>query len=441
MDIQFGDDRLVFDGMRRGLYADLPADLCAVLDGQKTDPSNPEIARWVATLNDWTISPAPEQPLTTNEERGPRFFTVYPAGACNLACGYCYNDRGRFGGHGVMMSDETAEQSLAYLKDHFSKTNWPQVQVTLLGGEPTTNPKVVNFLAREVLALNTQPNMPVIDLVIDSNGVAWDQTELFEILRPHAKRVLVELSLDGLAERHDAQRPRTNGGGSHDHVVATAKRLQDLDISVRIVAVAPPPFEFVTIGEELLAQGFTDFRINQLEAYQFGTGEEIERGFRDWAQRYESYAKWTLRHKQAGLDFYSDLDQSRDKILRMLSAPVSPYACNAGRKLIGISAEGQIAPCDRFFDLDGYHLGSVADPNKTNSAHWLEQLADDGHPMDGDGDCSRCFARWKCRGGCYAKQVRRPGGLGDIERKDCPFIRHRFAVDLWYTAKVSLMAS
>lgn len=440
-----GGERILFDGLRGKLFVDLPEALVDTLEARRAGSPERGDTDWNRKLDAWSqadaelelqaLAPLPETPVEQRKP-APAFFTIYPASACNLACGYCYNDQGRFGGAESFMSLATAMRTMAWLEDSIRTSGHDEVQVTLLGGEPTVNRPVTEYLARAVLELDTRPDLPVIHLVIDSNGVSWSE-ELIAIVTSRPDRVTVELSIDGAAARHDGQRPNKAGDGTHHKTVALMTQLVEAGVPTRAVAVIPAPYALVDTAKELLALGVTDFNFNQIEAHQFGTGERFDRELAQWTEAYVQYARWTL--DQPDRSFKSDFDGMATKLHKIITEPIKRFACNAGRKIVGISPDGAIAPCDRFQDQDDYRLGHVADGGLDDD-RWREfqrTLEREGAMLLTHEECSSCLARWRCRGGCYARNsdASDDNSISGLDPADCSYIRRKFVIDLWYLAR------
>ena len=73
------------------------------------------------------------------------------------------------------------------------------------------------------------------------------------------------------------------------------------------------------------------------------------------------------------------------------------YPCGAGLGLLGVSTDGDVALCHRFAGSDAHKLGTVRDGiDREAQTAFLEQ-----HHIADKTDCSTCWARPLCSGGCY----------------------------------------
>ncbi len=141
---------------------------------------------------------------------------------CNLDCKYCYylskadllttDSRWR-------ISDETLEN---FIKQYIEQQNAPEVVFSWQGGEPSL--LGLDFF-RKVVALQKKYTPPHVSCENDlqTNGTLLTD-EWCEFLREN--NFLVGLSIDGPRHLHDAYRTHTNGQGSFDRVMESARLLQ-----------------------------------------------------------------------------------------------------------------------------------------------------------------------------------------------------------------------
>ena len=95
------------------------------------------------------------------------------------------------------------------------------------------------------------------------------------------------------------------------------------------------------------------------------------------------------------------------------------YPCGAGLGLLGVSTGGDVALCHRFAGSDAHKLGTVKDGiDRAAQATFLEQ-----HHIADKTDCSRCWARPLCSGGCYHEAHVRYGTTTRPNLHYCEWIR------------------
>lgn len=154
---------------------------------------------------------------------------ILPTEQCNFRCTYCYEDFaiGR-------MSTETIE-SIKFLLSCRS-ADLSDIKVSWFGGEPLVAQDIVldimNFLDRDIF------NGKAISSDITTNGYRLSP-DLFEELT--SLRVNnYQISLDGLRNYHDKNRPLANGSGTFDriwyNVTSTKRYSRQFTMNIRVHA-------------------------------------------------------------------------------------------------------------------------------------------------------------------------------------------------------------
>ncbi len=95
------------------------------------------------------------------------------------------------------------------------------------------------------------------------------------------------------------------------------------------------------------------------------------------------------------------------------------YPCGAGLGLLGVATDGQVALCHRFAGSESHGVGNVHDGIDRAAQHaFLEK-----HHIANKTDCSTCWARPLCSGGCYHEAHTRYGDTGVANLHYCDWIR------------------
>lgn len=147
---------------------------------------------------------------------------------CNFACGYCYA--------GEHHKTDIDDGVLARAVELLFADNAETVQLSFFGGEPFL---AFDAMKRAVLAAEREAAARGRRLVLacTTNGSLLDE-ERVRFVREHGMRVTV--SLDGVEEAHDLNRPRAGGGGSFAQARAGLRRLLDAGVPCDAMMVITP---------------------------------------------------------------------------------------------------------------------------------------------------------------------------------------------------------
>jgi len=135
---------------------------------------------------------------------------------CNLRCPYCYLSRRR-----EDMSLETEQAAIDAIFRSANRHGYQDVKLKYAGGEPLIRAEMVWKIHQ--YALNQAPAGVAVRGVVLSNGVLLTP-EIIEQLKKFELDLMI--SLDGLGETHDQQRPLAGGGST------SAKTKAAIDLAI-----------------------------------------------------------------------------------------------------------------------------------------------------------------------------------------------------------------
>jgi uncharacterized protein len=326
---------------------------------------------------------------------------------CNLGCTYCYAGQGSFGGPAKNMPWDTAKRAVDLLVGN--RFRGERVNLAFLGGEPLANRAVLRS-ATEYAATLAQDRGVNITFSITTNGTLLTEEDAAFFER-HGFAVTV--SLDGLRENHDQQRPLKHGGGTFDLILDRVRPLlamqRRMQVSVR-VTVTPENLRLRESLDYFLGIGFHSVGFSPLLRSPTGRGEM---GADDLAQLLEAMV-------ECGLEFERRLVRGeRYAFTNMINAMRElhrgihrPYPCGAGAGYLGVSADGELAACHRFVgDVQGAMGDLRSGIDRIRQNRWLA----DRH-INRQQPCAGCWARYLCSGGCHHEVLARG-------RNACDYIR------------------
>jgi uncharacterized protein len=326
---------------------------------------------------------------------------------CNLACVYCYAGQGDFGGPAKNMTWATARKAVDRLID--SAAPGARLNLAFLGGEPLVNRPVLRA-ATDYAAKRGRERGVRIGFSITTNGTLLTEEDA-DFFERYAFAVTV--SLDGVREVHDRQRPFKHGGGTFDRIMERVGpllvRQRNMQVSVR-ATVTPGQGKLRESLDDLLTRGFHSVGFAPVLRSPDGAGEF---GGDELAGLLEAMIDCGLECERRLLRgeryAFSNLMNALHEIHR---GTHRPYPCGAGAGYLGVSADGELAACHRFVGDEEGRMGNVAEGiDREAQNRWLAE-----RHVHSQSPCGGCWARYLCSGGCHHEVIARG-------RTACDYIR------------------
>jgi uncharacterized protein len=412
-------------------------------DGSRIYDVEPELVTRIETdlAADPTGKTASQNPLWTtlglfSANALPRYIARQPleppslaalslnvAQACNMSCGYCYADTGKFGGRTRLMSLEVAQASV----DRLIAESDPTVGLVMgyMGGEPLLNRAVVHETTRYASQAAAQAGRRIrFSLTTNATLLQREDAELFTEFP-----FTVAVSIDGNREQNDAVRRMNSGSSSYERLCAGLELLQCYGRPAHLAArvtVTPQTGELLPVLDHVLGLGFDEVGFAAVLVSPDATLTFAPDDFPVFLARMIACGQKALSEVVAGRAYpFSNFETALQEIYR---GSHRPYPCGAGAAYLSANAEGNLFACHRLIDDPQFAMGSVQTGSdmKARSAHLARSHVDLMEP------CNHCWARYLCGGGCYHEVARR-GRVG------CDYIRGW--LDFCLQAYVELSAS
>ncbi len=340
---------------------------------------------------------------------------------CNLSCTYCYEygeDKivdTENGKQPKFMSEETARESVEFVLRE-SGSN-PTAHITFFGGETLMNfpvlEKTIAYARTRAAELGK-----MVDFSLTTNATLL-KPEIIEFLADN--NVGVTISIDGPREVQDKFRVFNNGAGSYDVV---APKIRDLlrrhrsrPIGARVTLTSADLdvkriYRHLTEDIGFWEVGFAPVTTSPNRAHAIGEGG-YDRMLGQFSELAYEFLEASVANRHHG---FSNVKETLEELHKGVS---KAFPCGAGLGLLGVATDGDVALCHRFAGSDAHKVGTVRDGvDRGAQQAFLER-----HHIANKTDCSICWARPLCSGGCYHEAHTRYGDTAHANLHYCDWIR------------------
>jgi uncharacterized protein len=325
---------------------------------------------------------------------------LHVTNGCNLRCPYCYLNKSA-----EPMNEATGRAAIEAVMRSAVRNGLPAVKLKYAGGEASLNHRLVVTLQAYARELAAEHGLRLHATLL-SNGVRLPAA-LLRTCRDEGIRVMI--SLDGLGEQHDTQRPFVSGRPSfhlvertigelieqghppHLSITITNRNLDGIPDVVRFALDRGLTFSLNLFRDNECASGFADL--------QFGEQAMISALLRTFAVIEDNLPRWSV--------LGSILDRGQLLQPRQRS-------CGVGQDYVVIDQHGQVAKCHMEIERT---IGDVFadDP--------LELVRQDRRTalnllVDEKEGCRDCTWRYWCSGGCSVATFRATGRY-DVKSPNC----------------------
>lgn len=314
-----------------------------------------------------------------------------PGYACNFSCTYCYQNEYQ---NNVLAPHENIINSFfKYIDLHFAGRN---KYVTIFGGEPLLNGKNHHNFFRWFI---TEANKRNLDLAVVSNG--YHLESYIDLLREASIRE-IQITLDGVGEKHDERRPLKNGQPTFKKIVKgiDLALAAQLPVNLRMVIDKNNIDELPSLAKFAIQKGWTK---NDLFKSQLGRNYELHHCQIDNDKlytrlgMYQDIYKLLLKFPEI-LEFHKPAFSISKFLFEEGKLPDALFdSCPATKTEWAFDYTGKIYSCTATVGKTGEELGTFFPDvflDEEKLSEWEER---DVLSIPG---CSDCSVQLACGGGC-----------------------------------------
>jgi len=350
------------------------------------------------------------------EDNVVKALCLHVAHDCNLNCRYCFASQGNFNGDKLLMDCNTAYRAVDFLIEKSKGRR--NIEIDFFGGEPLMNldvvKKTVDYARKKAGASNK-----TVKFTLTTNALALDRSTI-EYLDENMYNVV--LSLDGRREVNDRMRCFRDGSGSYNAITGNIRRFvqrrrdksyyvrgtftrENLDFCRDVLHMAGLGFKEVSV-EPVVCTPEEPYSIKEQDLDRILN--EYDRLFDECLKRKGTREEFNFYH------FNVNLYNGPCAVKRL-------SGCGAGNQYLAVTPEGDIYPCHQFVGNKSFLMGSVFDGRLDR--HISDSLRD-CHVYSKE-DCSGCWARLWCSGGCHANSYNTTGSIKKSYKIGCEMEKKR----------------
>ncbi|KNY28939.1 radical SAM/SPASM domain-containing protein [Pseudobacteroides cellulosolvens] len=306
---------------------------------------------------------------------------------CNLRCKYCFGDGGSYGFEKELMSLDVAKKCIDYWFEHLNK-NAKTVYVTFFGGEPLLNQSVLKFSIDYINKYFEGKDVEVIYSITTNGTIVND--EIIDIFIKNNINPLI--SIDGIKEVQNCNRPFASGAGSFDAVRKNVLKLKEHFnfLRARMTVTKENVKYFKQSVEEIWEMG--------IEYVMYDVVASKAELLRVTEEDMESLNKQISELTEIT---YNNIISNKNRVLWSLLKPavkINDRSMNGSCSLYGLTTiifdpKGNMYKCHRLAGDNSFKVGDL-----DSGVDW--QLFSKKLSKPEIEKCKSCWARAVCQDGC-----------------------------------------
>ncbi len=334
---------------------------------------------------------------------------------CNLACEYCFADGGTYNDERKTMSYDTAKAAIDMLVEMSGTRR--NLEVDFFGGEPMLGFEVVKKTVLYARSIEKERGKNF-RFTITTNAYRLNDEDI-DFFNEQMYNVVI--SIDGRKEVHNRVRKTVGGKDSFDDVIKNALRFKERRKGQYYVRGTFTRYNLDFCSDVLFLNdlGFDQLSIEPVvlkpESPMSIREQDLPRIIAEYDKLAEEYIARRKTDKWFNFfHFMIDIDNAPCAVKRL-------KGCGAGGEYAAVAPDGTVYPCHQFDGIKSVALGNVFDG--INNDELRKKFYYCSVPTKTD--CSECWAKYYCSGGCMANSFKFNGDINMPYKPACELMKKR----------------
>lgn len=334
---------------------------------------------------------------------------------CNLACEYCFADGGTYNDERKTMSYDTAKAAIDMLVEMSGSRR--NLEVDFFGGEPMLDFEVVKKTVLYARSIEKERGKNF-RFTITTNAYRLNDEDI-DFFNEQMYNVVI--SIDGRKEVHNRVRKTVGGKDSFDDVIKNALRFKERRKGQYYVRGTFTRYNLDFCSDVLFLNdlGFDQLSIEPVvlkpESPMSIREQDLPRVIAEYDKLAEEYIARRKTDKWFNFfHFMIDIDNAPCAVKRL-------KGCGAGGEYVAVAPDGTVYPCHQFDGIKSVALGNVFDG--VNNDELRKKFYYCSVPTKTD--CSECWAKYYCSGGCMANSFKFNGDINMPYKPACELMKKR----------------
>lgn len=348
-----------------------------------------------------------------SEQIRPEFFLIDLTRNCNLNCSYCFRD---FDQESSRISAENIHAICDALIQYWKQNPTLFLKIQGWGGEPLLELPMLLAIRSHFDAVKLHP-----EIMIETNATLLTADTTRKLLDAD---IHVGISIDGIAEVQNEQRPFVGGNPSSSAVEAGIACLRKAGFK-GFGTITVVTNQTLTHFEQIFRYFVEDLHLRSIKLNLMRqtkanrllalNDDEIVLFVEKLLDRMHFY--W-----ERGISIVEqNLSQHMQNLLFRPNQNIcNACGCHGGYRMLSIDAEGRVYPCE-LSDYPDLSVGTVQDFDFAGMVHEAKQAGNRYFGERVQIECTECPWQYYCRGGCRSAALYSTGNPCAIDHTECRY--------------------